>query len=277
MIADPRFLGQPPEFWANVKLISQKANYTERGTGTIKQHSIHDIRNVFKTVNLKTTNLIGENDQLTPFGIVLIDYFKYRADVLNNFVKVNLMDAAEAKKTFEDLRAQLKPTCPLPMNKQKAAKQDYAFFTCIINTLIQHHLKGLDCNFDPKELTSFTHDSFPVRTLSRRVDGTFPGTVDPKAIWEIKEYYYTTTFGSRVADGVYETMLDGLELIEVRKSLKLDVEHYLMIDDYNTWWNMGRSYLCRMIDMLHMGVVSEILFGREVLTRLPLIVANWIK
>ena len=277
MIADPRFLGQPPEFWANVKLISQKANYTERGTGTIKQHSIHDIRNVFKTVNLKTTNLIGENDQLTPFGIVLIDYFKYRADVLNNFVKVNLMDAAEAKKTFEDLRAQLKPTCPLPMNKQKAAKQDYSFFTCIINTLIQHHLKGLDCNFDPKELTSFTHDSFPVRTLSRRVDGTFPGTVDPKAIWEIKEYYYTTTFGSRVADGVYETMLDGLELIEVRKSLKLDVEHYLMIDDYNTWWNMGRSYLCRMNDMLHMGVVSEILFGREVLTRLPLIVANWIK
>ncbi len=32
------------------------------------------------------------------------------------------------------------------------------------------------------------------------------------AVWEIKEYYDSITFGSRIADGVYETMLDGKSL-----------------------------------------------------------------
>lgn len=35
---------------------------------------------------------------------------------------------------------------------------------------------------------------------------------------EIKEYYYTTTFGSRVAGGVYETLLDGMELDELAQN-----------------------------------------------------------
>jgi len=42
-----------------------------------------------------------------------------------------------------------------------------------------------------------------------------------------------------------------------------------MVDAYDTWWNMGRSYLCRIVDMLHMGYVDEVLFGSEVLERLP--------
>lgn len=55
-------------------------------------------------------------------------------------------------------------------------------------------------------------NGLPVRTLARRVDGAFPSVINPVAIWEVKEYYHTTTFGSRVADGVYETLLDGMEL-----------------------------------------------------------------
>lgn len=122
-----------------------------------------------------------------------------------------------------------------------------------------------------------TSNGVPIRTLARRVDGAFTSTINPIAIWEIKEYYYTPTFGSRVADGVYETLLDGLELEEVREHENIDVKHYLMIDDHNTWWNMGRSYLCRIIDMLHMGYVDEVLFGYEVVERLPEIVKEWIK
>lgn len=79
-----------------------------------------------------------------------------------------------------------------------------------------------------------------------------------------------------MADGVYESLLDGMELEELRQNEKIDVKHYLMVDDYNTWWNMGRSYLCRMIDMLHMGYVDEVLFGSEVLDRLPAIVKEWV-
>lgn len=49
-----------------------------------------------------------------------------------------------------------------------------------------------------------------------------------------------------------------------------------MIDAYFTWWQCGRSYLCRIIDMLHMGYVDEVLFGSEIAERLPAIVAEWV-
>lgn len=102
-----------------------------------------------------------------------------------------------------------------------------------------------------------------------------PGILNPKAIWEIKEYYYTTTFGSRVADGVYETLLDGLELQELQDNEGIHVKHYLFVDAYKTWWEDGRSYLCRMIDMIHMGLVDEVIFGKEAVQRIPEIVKDW--
>ena len=117
----------------------------------------------------------------------------------------------------------------------------------------------------------------PFRTLSRRVDGAFPAVINPIAIWEIKEYYYTTTFGSRVADGVYETLLDGHELEESEAASNQKVRHLLIVDDYFTWWKCGRSYLCRLIDMLHMGYLDEVLFGREVVEQLPILVKEWVK
>ena len=125
--------------------------------------------------------------------------------------------------------------------------------------------------------TSYTNGKKPVRTLSRRVDGAYPSIINPKAIWEIKEYYYTTTFGSRVGDGVYETQLDGWELREVKESLGIYTAHYLITDDYFTWWEKGKSYLCRIIDSMHMGLLTEALFGKEVIERIPELVNIWIK
>lgn len=49
--------------------------------------------------------------------------------------------------------------------------------------LIESNSKGYECNYDPKELTAFTEKGFPVRSLSRRVDGSFPNVINPIAIW----------------------------------------------------------------------------------------------
>ncbi|MFZ5911680.1 MAG: DUF7687 domain-containing protein [Chloroflexota bacterium] len=38
---------------------------------------------------------------------------------------------------------------------------------------------------------------------------------------------------------------------------------------------MIKSYLCRIIDMLHMGYLDEVLFDREVIERLPDLVTEW--
>ena len=213
---------------------------------------------------------IGEIVRLTA------DYFEYRAQVLNDYVEPRLMDADRARIVFEELRKRLSPSCPIPMNKQKGEKKAPAYLTGIVNMLIEANSGGLPCDYDPRGLTSFTKGGVLVRTLARRVDGAFPSTVNPVAVWEIKEYYYTTTFGSRVADGIYETLLDGMELQELRHNEGLAVLHYLMVDSHYTWWECGRSYLCRILDMLHMGYVDEALFGYEVVERLQDVVKQWV-
>jgi len=162
------------------------------------------------------------------------------------------------------------------MNKQRGEKRAPAYLTCLVNMVIESVIGDRPCDYDPRELTTVTRDGRPLRTLARWVDGAFPSATNPIAVWETKEYYYTTTFGSRVADGVYESLLDGMELEELREHEGIDVLHYLIVDAYLTWWKMGKSYLCRIVDMLHMGYVNEVLFGREVVTELPRIVNSWL-
>jgi hypothetical protein len=236
---------------------------------------VREIRQAFEGIGLNPEH-IGDAANPTRLGNTLIAYYEHRANILNAFVEPRLMDAKQAKAHFEALNRTLKPRCPLPLNKQKGEKKAPAYFTGIVNMLIEAHSNGLPCNYDPRELTTVTKDGAPLRTLARRVDGAFPRAVNPVAIWEIKEYYYKTTFGSRVADGVYETLLDGLELEELREHEKLKVLHYLMLDAHYTWWDCGKSYLCRIIDMLHMGYTDEVLFGYEVVERLPSLVKSWV-
>lgn len=276
MKANNRFKSMPKSFWADVRTISQENGYTNRKIGTLKVPTIKEIESVYIALSLDKSH-ITNNGKATEHALNLVNYFQYRAEVLQQVVKPKLMDADKAKKVYERLYKTYQPKCPIPMNKQKGEKKAPAFLTSIINILIEHHLKGLDCDYDPRKLATITYNNTPLRTLARRVDGAFPSTVNPIALWEIKEYYYTTTFGSRVADGVYETLLDGMELEELYEHENIKVLHYLMVDAYYTWWDCGKSYLCRMVDMLHMGYVDEILFGYEVVERLPEIVKEWVE
>lgn len=276
MKPDPRFKNQPKSFWANVRTISAHLGYTERGTGQIKVPSLSSICDAFSNELGLGTGHVATNSGPTVFGKLLLTYFEYRAHTLNTRVARMLMDVAEAKELFNAYYKKLRPHCPIPMNKQKGKKRSRAFLTGLVNMLIESCAEGLPCDYDPRELTTVTNNGAPVRTLARRVDGAFPSTVNPVAIWEIKEYYYTTTFGSRVADGVYESLLDGMEIEELREHENIDIRHYLIVDSHYTWWECGRSYLCRLIDMLHMGYVDEVLFGKEVIEELPRITGEWV-
>ncbi len=276
MRADPRFLNQPMPFWADVRTIGQAVGYTVRKQRIINVPTIDDIRKAYRNRGLGVEHLVNASEGMTTIGQKLLDYFQYRADVLNREVEPRLMDVKRAKKEFDRLRAELKPQCPLPMNKQKGKKKAHAFLTGIVNMLVEGAVGEHSCDYDPRQLTTMTRDGTPIRTLARRVDGAFTSSVNPIAVWEIKEYYHTTTFGSRVADGVYETLLDGMELKELKNSEGIKVYHYLMVDAHYTWWDCGKSYLCRMIDMIHMEYVDEVLFGYEVIERLPEIVRSWV-
>ena len=92
-----------------------------------------------------------------------------------------------------------------------------------------------------------------------------------------------TAFGKMLADYfayrarlLNEFVEPRLELEDLREHEGIYVRHCLMVDSHYTWWNCGRSYLCRMIDMLHMRYVDEVLFGYEVIEQLPSIVREWV-
>lgn len=271
------FLNLPKNFWAGIRLISQEVGYTERSTGQIKIPSNNEITESLGSLGVDFPSLQRQNTVSGNFGKRLSEYFSYRANILNNYVEPRLMNAKKAEKTYNSLFKKLNPACPIPMNKQKGVMRKPAYLTGLVNMLIEANSSGLPCDYDPHRLTTVTRDGLPVRTFARRVDGAFPNSINPIAVWEIKEYYYTTTFGSRVADGVYETLLDGLEIEELREHENLDIKHYLIVDAYDTWWKQGKSYLCRIIDMLHMGYIDEALFGYEVIERMPQIVKEWVE
>jgi hypothetical protein len=268
--ADSRFANKPQGFWGIVKLISQNLGYTTNGE--IHTFSAEEIDFFLADENLRLPDTFKIED--------IVAYLSYRADLLNKIVQKNLMDVKAASKLFRSLKRENKPTCPTPLNKQKGEKKTEAFFTGSINILIEKTLKanGInDCEFDPRSLLIFSKEGVIASVTSRRVDGCYPCVKNPVAVWEIKEYYYTTTFGSRVADAVYETMLDGFELNIARNELDRKIEHILFIDAKYTWWDLGKSYLCRMVDILNMGFVTEVVFGKEIIERVPVLVKKWIE
>jgi len=263
MQPNKEFLSLPKNFWANVRTISQEVGYTDRvkrrqgvrgQPGPIKVPTLAEIQAAFEAIDLDSGRLATARQRPTRLGRQVIAYFEYRAHVLNNFVEPQLMDAAQAQTEFEEVHRRFSGRFAVPMKKQSGDMKKPAFFTGIINMLIEQQLGGLPCNYNPQELTTVTRNRQPFRTLARRIDGAFPGPVDPLAVWEIKEYYYTTTFGSRVADGVCETLLDGMELQELESGLREirpaerglrfrasarhrppTIQHLLMVDAYFTW------------------------------------------
>lgn len=274
MIAFEEFRDMPEDFWAFVKYISENLKYTKRGVG-VKVYSVEEIEKLCKQKRILARPEYIQNAS---------KYSYMRADLLNNFVESKLMTAEQAKKeflTWEQMHRVYEYKCKMPLNKQKGDKRQIAFFTAIINILTEKtireelHVQGKGFNDDPRSLMYITDDNNQIiGASSRRFDGAYPSIENPDIVWEIKEYYYATTFGSRVADGVYETQLDGHEFKEIFKRTGRKIYHVLFIDAYHTWWEQGKSYLCRLVDALNSGVVDEVIVGREVFDRWPELLRN---
>lgn len=266
-----------PSFWAFIKYISENLGYSERGSGLVKAYDLYEIQQLCQSYAINASKaLIGD----------AYTYTQMRADLLNDFVKNMLMDAEEAGEEFrywKQIHQTYNYYCKLPLNKQKGDMRQVAFFTAIINILAEQTIREetgesmLGFDDDPRSLM-YVWDSARniIGASSRRFDGAYPSIENPSIVWEIKEYYYATTFGSRVADGVYETQLDGHEFNEIYKRTGRKIYHVLFIDAYRTWWIQGKSYLCRIVDALNSGIVDEVIVGREVLTRWPQVLREFI-
>lgn len=275
MKPNEEFSNLDKQFWSSIRYITQKVGYTNRETKEIKVPTKAEVKKAIEDISLNY--LFNDDLSLTEFGCLILRYFQYRAEVLNNYVEKNLMDVEEAKEMFESLKRRTNSTRDTPLNKQSGEMKTPAFFTGMINMLIESNLSNLPVDYDPRQLITITQNGIPMGTFSRRMDGAFPNTLNPIATWEIKEYYYATTFGSRVADAIYETQLDGMEINEIKERTGIKIFHYLMVDSHRTWWISGRSYLCRIIDLLNMGYIDQVFFGKEIITELPSTIQSWKK
>ncbi len=123
MKPNPRFLAQNETFWANVRTMSEQAGYTVRGQAVVKVPTLEEMAVALRSVHLQTTHLIDKKGRPTILGRKLLEYYRYRADVLNNFVEPRLMDAQRARSLFKKLKPKCWKHCPLPLNKQKGKKR----------------------------------------------------------------------------------------------------------------------------------------------------------
>lgn len=262
------YLNQDLSFWATVKYVSEQAGYTNRKTkanpvSTLKVLSPSQVRSTLEKCDIERETISNEQCELVS------EYIGYRAHTLTHLVEPSLMYRDQARILFEEIKERVKPLHPIPMNRQKGDKRHEAYLAAMVGMLAEEAI-GPDLLVpDSQKLSILTENGALKGIFSRRFDGAIPDTRDPIAMWEIKEYYGTTSFGSRVADGVYETLLDGYEVNAFEIAFGRRIAHYLFVDDHFTWWGQGKSYLCRLIDMLHTGHVDEVFFGRQVVDQWP--------
>ncbi len=272
MRAFNEFKNAPADFWAFIKFISEQLGYSKRRSGVVSKYTRNEIENLCReTGTFVDNNLVN----------AALAYTNMRADLLNDTVEHNLMNGETAKHYFENIYYPIHEKnhffCKTPFNKQKGAMKQIAYFTSIINILAEQTIReitndnhSLGFDDDPRGLVYIRDENGRIiGASSRRFDGAYPSIQNPSIVWEIKEYYYATTFGSRVADGVYETQLDGYEFNDVFNRTGYKAYHILFVDAYRTWWIQGKSYLCRLVDALNSGAIDELIIGKEVFKRWP--------
>jgi hypothetical protein len=134
------FLNQRKQFWAYVRSISQTVGYTLRGQGQIRVPTPDEMAKALNSLGLDAARLTDREGRATQLGQTLVDYFAYRANVLNTYVEPRLMNKDQAREMFEKVRASGKYSWPVPMNKQKAAKRAPAYLTGIVNMIVNQIL-----------------------------------------------------------------------------------------------------------------------------------------
>lgn len=297
MKPDPRWRSAPPEFWHYVRVLSEKLRYSRKGK--VHAHDEQAITSGLKAMDLDVDPLLSAQASSVSMRD-LVDYFKFRADLIEGPIRKNLQTPTEARALFDETvdrhttkyestfnksgaengrkyRLKNGSTAVVPYNKQKKDKRDLDFLTGTTNILIAHYLDGAEFDQNPVSLPAFTEDRVVIGSMSRRLDGAFPSTVNPVALWEFKCYYYTTSFGSKISDAVYIADLDGYDRSNAEKATAMPINLTLFIDAYSAWMEQGKSYICRAVDLLQRGAVDNLVVGREVIEAVPQLVPEWVE
>lgn len=142
------------------------------------------------------------------------------------------------------------------------------FQTCLLD-------KGICASFDydPAVFPLITdEEGNPIYTMARKMDGAYPDSVNPRVLWEAKEYYDNKTYGSWVNDSIFETILSGKECLEIQRLFpQRSIKHFLFVDGFYCLGILGRALLLRYIDCFFQNIVDDIIVGSDVIDVWPAI------
>jgi len=120
--------------------------------------------------------------------------------------------------------------------------------------------------FNPNPQTRCAwHANHKLHVTARNMDGAIPALVNPRIIWEIKEYWGNTGGGSKMSDAVYECNLVGRELREFEEQTGTKVCHIVFLDG-KAQWGARKSDMKRFIDLTCQGLIDHLFIGRSIET-----------
>ena len=261
----------PPEdeFWEYVKLI---LNYKpSRGRNKLAQ------TDEMQEVHLRATGekipdrvlsgkLLSPDGEVSALGQELIRYFCRRAQQVSSLLD-DLREEEEGLEEMESLGLIAKKHKPQSPGQSESPRIVQQTIEAISQRVAAE--SGMEVNTDPGgRCVMFVNDHLLV--TPRRMDGALPGLFNPVALWEIKEYWGRAG-GSKMSDVVYESELVGWALYRFNKALPsaAQVHHYVIIDGKGRWKGDSRggrqSDLGRLVDLLNQGLISELLYGKNIL------------
>jgi len=124
--------------------------------------------------------------------------------------------------------------------------------------------KSIELNPNPQKRCVWHHEK-ELHVTARNLDGAIPSLVNPKVVWEIKEYWGKTKGGSKMSDALYECQLIGSELRDYEERTRQKIYHIVFLDGKEQW-STRKSDLKRFIDILNQGLIDYLIVGKEVQT-----------
>lgn len=212
-----------------------------------------------------TKSLPAGNDHLPiPAESIelFFDYIKVRERVFNELFS-RLRNEKEAMQFCKKNAISYGLTATQSKDHHQASKALVATVSAIAAE--ECRKRGVEIDQNPQTRCIWCN-TYGLHVTARNLDGAIPSTVNPKIVWEIKEYWGKTNGGSKMSDAVYECNLVGRELRDFEKQTGVAVIHAVFIDGKDQW-TARKSDLKRFIDLAHQGLIDYLFVGSDVETQ----------
>lgn len=192
----------------------------------------------------------------------LLEYLAHREGLwgsLSKMLRTESEAVAYCRRTFHETPA---TTQTRNRDHHQSPKALVLATTRLAEGVCEEYGIGIDPNPQRRCVWLIEHD---LHVTARNLDGAIPALVDPVLVWEIKEYWGTTSGGSKMSDAVYECALVGREIRDFEKRAGLDIGHAVLVDGQEQWASR-KSDLLRLCDLYYQGLIDALIVGREVET-----------